>query len=229
MGRIWRSYCSEVDNPQTILWVVSIYGSAQNVSPESSRVVGQSDAWQVRGEGGDCVTRLPAQPAPINADTFTITLSNGEILPTYRARPIQLTSDFKPLNVNIGWTLVDLQTTPAARPGEVVSVTHIWRVEALPQEPHAHWYYAPFVNLVGPDGQRVLMIDKAPSILGVAWQPGRYIVSTIRFQLPAELSAGAYKLELTLFDPNEKRNAVYFDPARPDEMILTLERSLELR
>jgi hypothetical protein len=229
LGRLWREQCSEIDSPQTILWVVSIFGTIRNVQPEASRVVGASDVWQVRPEGGNCVTRLPHEPAPVNAFTLPITLSDGSVLTTYRERPLMPPADFKAMTSNIGWTLVGLQTPPSARSGDTVTITHYWRVDTLPQEPYSDWYYAPFANLLAPDGRRVFMMDKAPSILGRAWQTGRYIVSTMRFQLPIGLTAGRYRLELSLFDPNQKRNAVYFDPAKPGEPILALERTLEVK
>jgi hypothetical protein len=60
------------------------------------------------------------------------------------------------------------------------------------------------------------------------WRPGDIIISNVRLKVPADAAPGIYKLKISLFDPNQKVNAVFFVPGAPDKPILNLERSLTI-
>jgi hypothetical protein len=127
---------------------------------------------------------------------------------------------------NLGWSLLTLEAPTRARPGETVSVRHAWRVDTLPDEPFATWYFAPFVTLIAADGARVVAVDQARALTGDAWHPGTLMLSHIALTIPADTSPGTYTLEFSLFDPNQKKNAVYFDLADPGQPLVTLQRKM---
>jgi hypothetical protein len=167
---------------------------------------------------------------PSNADATSMALG-GEppaALQVLRARDMTGQMSDTQMTTNIGWSLHQLQMPAQAKAGEAITVTHVWRVDSLPNEPFATWYYAPFVKLIAPDGRQVLSVDNAPALEGWSWRPGELLVSDVRLELPADVPAGEYTLEMSLFDPNQKKNAVYFDPAAPAEPILVLRRPIEI-
>ena len=67
-----------------------------------------------------------------------------------------------------------------------------------------------------------------PAILGHAWRTGHVQISAVRLALPADLPAGDYALEMSLFDPNQKKNAVYFDPRQPNQPIVTIRKTMRV-
>ena len=164
----------------------------------------------------------------VGATLLPLVLDDGSILRTYRTLPYAPPMAFKQLTVNLGWTLLDYTATARAEPGGDVGVSQVWRVDALPDESHASWYFAPYVSLIAPDGRVVAGIDGAAAIEGWAWQPGALMFSSVTLKLPANLPPGDYVLRSTLFDPNQKKNAVYFDPAQPGVPILALTRMLRI-
>ena len=145
----------------------------------------------------------------------------------YRALPITQTQPV--LTTNLGWSLLDLQTPTTARSSESITITHVWRVDDLPSEDFLHWYFAPFVKLIAPDGKTIVDVNGAPAIEGYRWLRGWIMVSTIHINLPADLAKGDYTLELSLFDPNQKKNAVYFDPVASDKPIVTIHRRIAIQ
>jgi hypothetical protein len=54
-------------------------------------------------------------------------------------------------------------------------------------------------------------------------------LNTTRLRIPSNLPAGEYTLEISLFDPNQMKNAVYFDPVAPATPIVTIQRQLSIR
>jgi hypothetical protein len=132
------------------------------------------------------------------------------------------------VNLGEGWRLLKLDAPDSARAGEQVTVIHEWLVGQPPNEPYWFWYFAPFVKLFAPDERMVLEIDNAPAILGYAWRTGYVQVSAVRFTLPADLLPGNYTLELSLFDPNQKKNAVYFHPSQPQTPIVTIPKTIRV-
>ena len=133
-----------------------------------------------------------------------------------------------PLDTNIGWQLIALEAPQTASAGGHLTIHHVWRVGALPAEPHSGWYFAPFAKLIDGQGAARATQDRAPSIIGYAWRTGNLIVSDLLLDVPANLPAGDYTLELTLFDPNQAKNAVYFDPARPATPLIAIRRALRV-
>ena len=230
LGDILRTHCDELDSSEELYWAnVSLYENSEAVGNGTADLRGQSDAWLVGPKGGNCIVRLPGQPIPLNAEAFPLQVAPDMAAVAYRSKPVEpfLPGDFTPLRTNLGWSLVDMETPAAAAPGELITVTHIWRIDSLPEESHWWWYYAPFVDLVRPDGSKAVSVDNAPSIIGWNWQPGDYIISTVRLTIPAD-EIGDYQLRLSLFDPNQKKNAVYFDANTPDQYVLAIERPLKI-
>ena len=183
--------------------------------------------WMARPEGGTCVLKQSGPPLQ-GAALLPLRLDDGSILRTYRLSPYAPPVAFKQLQVNLGWTLLDYAAQESAEPGGSVIVSHVWRVDALPDEPHASWYFAPFVSLIAPDGRAVAGIDGAAALEGWAWQQGALMFGSATLTLPVNLPPGDYVLRSTLFDPNQKKNAVYFDPAQPGVPILALTRTLRI-
>lgn len=106
---------------------------------------------------------------------------------------------------------------PTAAPGSMLTVRHAWRVDALPGEPFADWYHAPFVKLIAPDGRIVVDVDGAVALPGWQWRAGEAQVSEVDLALPDDLPPGEYRLQSSLFDPDQKKNAVYFNVGNPDD------------
>lgn len=230
MAQWAREHCSAIDNPQEHLWLASVFGNIDFVQAGSYQMKNNSTMWRVKPQGGNCLFQVDG-PIPSNADVTTMALG-GEppaTLQALRARDLSGEVGDAKLTTNIGWTLLDLRLPQEAKAGDMITVTHVWRVDSLPNEPFASWYYAPFVKLIAPDGTQLLDMDGAPSLEGWAWRPGDLLVSDVRFKLPADLQAGDYTLELSLFDPNQKKNAVYFDPVAPVTPIVTIQRQLTVR
>ena len=232
----WRAQCAEVLNPQLKYWTASAYQTAEHVRAAAAQigVSSASDVWEIPPGGGACVTRLADEPAPRWADAYAIDADAGTRVITYRSRPISNISArslgdpaFAPLPLNIGWTLLAIDSAPTGQAGQSMTLTQVWRIDQLPAEPHDDWVYPVFVHLVKPDGGRQVLVENAPSIDGRLWRAGDYVISTARFSLPADLIPGAYALEVSLFDPGQRKNAAYFGPA--GEVIVTLRRPLQVR
>ncbi len=224
LGRLWRDQCPRmiIDN---FWWAISLRESSNGVRRGALRQNEISTAWSIDPNGGTCALKQIGPPPP-NAELLALTLEDGSVLRTYRALPYRAPAEAQPLPVNLGWTLLDHSVTPTARAGATLTVTHAWRIDMLPSEPHASWFYAPFVKLISADGAVIIDINGASALEGWAWQPGEIISSDVTLSLPAGLPPGEYTVQSSLFDPNQKKNAVYFDPARPGEPILTLTRQV---
>jgi hypothetical protein len=237
----WRALgCVTLHAQEDARWLASLLGDTAPVRAEEIRIKGLSSIWQVPPEGGACALLMAESPAPAHAETFALTIPGQKrtdrtpiTLMLYRALPIEsaLRPPYDALTVNLGegWRLLALHTPAAAHPGETITVTHDWRVGLPPAEPYWSWYFAPFVKLFAPDGRMVIQVDDAPAILGYRWRTGHVQSSAVRFALPADLPAGDYTLEMSLFDPNQKKNAVYFDPKQPDIPVVTIRKGLEIR
>lgn len=237
----WRALgCVTLHAQEDARWLASLLGDAAPVRAEEIRIKGLSSIWQVPPEGGACALLMAESPAPTHAEPFVMPIPGQKrtdrtpiTLMLYRALPIESAlrppDDALTVNLGEGWRLLALRTPAAARPGELITVTHDWRVGLPPAEPHGSWYFAPFVKLFAPDGRMVMQIDDAPAILGDRWRTGHAQASAVRFALPADLPPGEYALEMSLFDPNQKKNAVYFDPRQPDAPVVTIRRTLSVR
>ncbi|MCX6018364.1 MAG: hypothetical protein NTZ50_07665 [Chloroflexi bacterium] len=51
----------------------------------------------------------------------------------------------------------------------------------------------------------------------------------MHLKIPADAAPGRYTLEFSLFDPNQKKNAVYFDPRDPATPVVVLKRTIVVR
>jgi hypothetical protein len=229
MARDAGVQCSAINNPEDRRWLASVFGNASFIHTGSYQLKNNSTMWSVQPQGGNCLFQVNG-PIPSNADLTSMALDGQPParLQALRARDLSPSLGDTLLTTNIGWTLLDVQTPAQARAGENITVTHTWRVDSLPGEPFASWYFAPFVKLIAPDGRHLLNMDGAPSLEGWAWRPGEWLVSDVRFAVPADLPPGDYTLELSLFDPNQKKNAVYFDPADPVTPIVVLRRPINI-
>ncbi len=237
----WRALgCVTLHAQEDARWVASLLGDARPARAEEIHIKGASSIWQVRPEGGECALLMAESPAPARAEAFPIPIPGQKrtdrtpVVPMlYRALPLE--SALRPsdgafiVNLGEGWRLLELQTPAAARPGETITVTHDWLVGLPPPEPYWSWYFAPFVKLFAPDGRMIAQVDDAPAILGYRWRAGHVQTSAVRFALPADLPPGKYALEMSLFDPNQKKNAVYFDPKQPSTPVVTIRRVLLVR
>jgi hypothetical protein len=54
------------------------------------------------------------------------------------------------------------------------------------------------------------------------------MISDVRVKVPADAAPGEYVLEISLFDPNQKKNAVYFDPVAPSAPVVTIRRTISV-
>jgi hypothetical protein len=236
----WRALgCATLHAPEDARWLASLLGSARPVRSDDLRVRGSSSIWQVQPQGNNCALLMAEAPAPAHAEKFMITLPGQKrtdhtpvVLAFHRSRPIASAAapadDALTVNLGEGWRLLALDVPASARAGEMITVTHEWLVGLPPGEPYWAWYFAPFVKLFAPDGRMLVQIDDAPAILGHAWRTGHVQISAVRLALPADLPAGDYVLEMSLFDPNQKKNAVYFDPRQPDQPIVTIRKTMRV-
>lgn len=237
----WRALgCATLHAQEDARWLAGLVGSAKPVRAEEIHLKGTSSIWQVPPEGGACALLMTESPAPAHAEAFTMTIPGQKrtdrtpvALVIYRSLPLESalhpSGDALIVNLGEGWRVVSLQAPAQARPGEVIAVAHDWLVGLPPAEPYGSWYFAPFVKLFAPDGRMILQVDNAPALLGYRWRAGHVQASVVRFALPADLPADEYTLEMSLFDPNQKKNAVYFDPQQPEVPIVTIRRGLSVR
>lgn len=214
------------------LWLASLWGSAQQARSElRSRAAGA--IWQVTPYGDTCAIRMDHDTPPPLARAFSFDLGGlkrTDRTPAravvYRSQPypeaIAPPPDALTVNFGEGWRLLHLQAPTRATPGERITLVHVWRVGAMPDEPFGLWYFAPFVKLLDADGKELLQVDRAPALLGYQWRSGHVLVSSVYLDVPVDLSAGSYTLAMSLFDPNQKKNAVYFDPLAPNMPIITI-------
>jgi hypothetical protein len=225
LGRQWQRECSTL-NGSNFWWDLSLYQAPAQWRPYGTRNNDISSIWSFRPEGGTCALTRRAEPMP-NSELLALPLDDGSVIGTDRALPYNVPAGVT-MTVNLGWSLLEYSAPAQAKAGEAITVTHVWRVDALPVEPHASWYYAPFIKLIAPDGSTVASIDNAVALAGSAWRAGDVQGSEVKLQLPQDLPAGEYMIQSSLFDPNQKKNAVYFSPAQAGTPILTLDRKITI-
>lgn len=226
LGRQWQRECSTL-NGSNFWWDLSLYQRPAQWRPYGARDNDVSSIWSFRPEGGTCALTRRGEPK-VNSQLLSLSLDDGSVIYTDRALPYAIPQQVT-TTVNLGWSLLDYSAPALAKAGDAITVTHVWRVDALPNEPFAAWYYTPFVKLIGPDGQVVAGIDNAAALPGSEWRAGDVQASAVKLQLPGDLPAGEYTLQSSLFDPNQKKNAVYFSTANPATPILTLDRKITIR
>lgn len=232
----WQPMCAVLATDDDHRWTASVFESYKNTRLGAQLWQANADSVRVyldADEGGRSCYAPYVPDAFAMADTLTTTLSTGDRHLTYVWDPqrlLQASPLLSPtLTTNIGWRLMRLDAPAVMNPGATYTITHIWRIDSLPNEPYADWYYAPFVKLVAPDGQARINIDSAKSVLGADWKVGAIIVSQLHFVVPADSQAGLYRLEISLFDPNQKKNAAYFADNNPSEPIVTLSRPVQVQ
>jgi hypothetical protein len=226
LGDLWRRECTLV-NGSNFGWDLSLIQSPERWRRGGTSYNEMSSIWTFPIEGGACALKQAGAPLP-HAELLPLALDDGTIVRTYRAQPYDVPSEIQ-ATVNLGWSLLEFSVPKHARTGETVHVRHAWRVDALPDEPHTNWYFGPFIKLIALDGTVVVDIDDAVALEGWQWRPGEVQVSEVELALPGDLAPGTYRVESSLFDPNQKKNAVYFRTADPATPILTLEHAMEVQ
>jgi len=89
------------------------------------------------------------------------------------------------------------------RPGDTLSLTLVWRAEAVMVES-----YRVFVHLIGPDGTLVAQSDGEPAGWyrpTTSWAPGEIVLDSRSLALPADLAPGVYRLYAGLYTLKEGR------------------------
>ena len=236
----WRALsCRTLHMPEDGRWQASLLGTARPVRSDEIRLKGDATIWQIHPAGSDCALLLAEAPPLAHAEPFTFAIPGQKrtdrtpvVMTFYRAQPVPLAhtppDDALTVNLGEGWRLLDVEAPASARLGEQITVIHTWLVGQPPNEPYWFWHFAPFVKLFAPDGRMLLQVDSAPALLGHAWRVGYVQVSAIRFALPPDLPPGDYTLEFSLFDPNQKKNAVYFHPQQPGLPIVTIRKPVRV-
>ncbi len=221
VAQSWHNGCDEIANPQHLNWVTSVAGSSQHIRAASFTRVqlpnnGSAESWHILANGTSCLTRS-THPIPKH---ITHSQSIGNIgLSTYRYQYSQLLHasnpdcDNTPLAINLGWSQLQLCSPNQANAGQAINVRFVWEIGGLPP-PHTgyqKWRYEPFIKLINPQGQ-VVMSAEGAGVLGDAWREGDRIVSEVNVDLPANLPTGIYRLELSMFDRGQGRNAWWLKP-----------------
>jgi len=93
-------------------------------------------------------------------------------------------------------------STDQPQPGEEVVLQLFW--QALQPERN----YTIFVHLVGPDGEGLTQVDGAPFqglySMTTHWPRDRSVTDERRLILPSETPPGRYRLEIGLYDPDDR-------------------------
>ena len=214
LGQLWRAKCSEIANPQVRGWTASLWRTQQHIQAGGSQLNGQSNVWEIPPQGGTCVTRIGAEPAPPHSAPITLTLSDGTQLITHRSLPIQknnLPSSNKQLWLNLNWRLLQTTAPNIAQAGTSITLTEVWRIEQLPSGDFSHWDYTLYLNLKTPAGMVVPLIENGLLPNGHIWRIGDYIFSELYATLPPTLSPGNYELQLSLYDRTRKDTAIHVE------------------
>lgn len=130
--------------------------------------------------------------------------------------------------VYLGWSLLSFNAPLTAAPGGTLTVRHARRVETLPGELFADQYFAPFIKLITSDSRIVADVDGAAALPGWQWRAGEVQVSEVDLVLPDDICPGEFRSQSSLFDPDQKKNAVYFNVGDPTMPILFLERTVRV-
>jgi hypothetical protein len=231
IGAVLRVQCDVVNdstdaNKDQKLWLTSWNRTSRNVQMESARFKDAGNVWSVQAQGGNCVLLPAGAPAPAHAEAFAVQFDDGTRYAVHRSLPYTRTEPL--MKVNLGWSLLNVSAPESARAGEEIVIQQDFRVDTLPAEPHADWLYQPYVKLLNAQREGVAQVDNGAALAGWGWQAGALQLNTIRLRVPPNLPAGEYTLEISLFDPNQMKNAVYFDPVAPVEPILVLRRPLNI-
>ncbi len=255
---VWQQQCHMLNDAVPQNWLISMNESGHMARAGRWAAMGDSHQWLVSPQGGDCVTLADGLPVYADAfpvqlgastaitvyrsrmwpgDSLNDTGQNARAVSDWRSldgHVYALRAPAPPLVTNLGWSLAgiadQIRILPNTPPdGSVAEVTYVWRIDRLPDEPHAGWVFDCFAQLIDAAGNEVALA-RAPGLPGAVWQPGQLIVMTLRVAMPADAihtngSESGYTLRISLYDPQQRKNAVFFDPAWPDRPILFLEHS----
>lgn len=230
IAREWKARCNELSVPfnpfETRLdleyWAISLAGSKMPVRPNSEAAFGSAQMWVTRDAGATCSVRLTSALAPPGAAVESQT--GGARYRIYRSNPLPGPTSPEAPRVGLGWALESASFPQELRPGEPARIDVIWRIEAAPPEPHGTWRYDAFVKLVDANG-RVVAQGDALGPPGATWWAGDLILQRLELAIPGDLAAGAYAAELSLYDRNLQRTAL-FSPSRltgPERVTLRLQ------
>lgn len=203
-------------------WVTSVMGDTKNLRIGTARRsnlphAGTADVWHIPAVGTACFARTAyaiiapfatvAQP-PATHGYEIYRQSANDVL---TANPAAC--DNTPRAVNLGWSQLQVCSTPEINPGGVLHVRHVWQIGGLPPENtgFAQWRYEPFVKVLNAQGQAVA-IGEGAGLQGQYWRAGDRVISQLQFVVPATLPKGQYRLELSLFDRQRGENAWWLDP-----------------
>lgn len=232
LGRRWRSVgCEVMHRSQDIndtSWYASLWRRASPIREGTFHISEQALVWEVNSGQKNCL--MLDQIIPGLAEAFQpFTLPNGFSAKMYTLTPEATSNQVSELSVNIGWDLQTLETPKQVTANEPITVTHVWRIKTLPIEPFADWYFVPNIKLVANDaGGSVLGEYWGTATEGRAWAIGDEIHSRIVIGPRPDLAGKDYRLRITLFDPNQKKNAVYFSSNAPTTPILELNRDVSI-
>ena len=224
LGDVWKHQCSFM-SAASEWWELSLIESPQRVRYGGAHNNQNSSLREFPPQGGDCaLANESGYPLP-NSETLRMPLENGGSVNTYRSLPYAPAKEPE-IESNLGWSLLEFDATLVSN---TVRVRHVWRVDRLPNEPYFGWFYTPFIKLVSADGAVVARLDGASSMEGWEWRLNNIVVSEAQLPLPADHPSGEYVVRATLFDPNQKKNAVYFYKNAPDGFFLELTQKLVVK
>lgn len=210
-----KAGCSAISAKENDDWLASLLGTMKPVRAWALRAGNVSMSASLPAGGALCSFGVD-EPAPAFAQSTNVAIAGqrrtDHVPLVVRVDKISQGAITQNQNMptNLGWTLTHFAATPQAVPGEVITITHAWRVDSLPTEPHGNWYYAPFLKLVDSSGKTWASVDNAMALEGYTWKVGETLFSTAHLTIPPDAPAGEYTIITSLFDPNQKKNAVYF-------------------
>lgn len=167
--------------------------------------MGSAQMWMTREAGGTCSIRLAGALPPPGGSALT---SEGDRYGIYRSDPIANKPGPATPRINLGWAMLQSSIPQSVRPRDALQIDVAWMVEALPTEPHAYWRYDLFVKLVDPNG-RVIVQNDVVGPPGAVWRVGDVIRQRLTLSVPADTSGGAATVELSLYDRDHQRTAVF--------------------
>ena len=132
---------------------------------------------------------------------------------TVARSPVDLDSITHPLGATLGKppsiTLLGYDLDPNLRAGETVALTLFWRAEApLPKD------YSVFIHFIDSNGNMRAQQDGPPQNGNAPtswWNSGDLFADAHQLQLPTDLAAGQYILELGVYDPASGVRLPMFD------------------
>ncbi len=144
---------------------------------------------------------------------------------TVQARPRQthLPAGLEPLEINFGDQigLRGYRIKGEARPGGQLRIALAWTALRSPER-----VYSAFNHLLAADGHKLAQTDHwLQGSLGLTdrWQPGEYVQTEFRLDIPADAPPGPYQLAVGLYDAatGDRLPALYDGQPLPNDQWLT--------